>query len=353
MQLDCEIISMPDKYKFSRWIQSVLPACVSVSKPLQLDALAGDAGFRRYFRLNTHPSLIAVNSPPLKEKNPAYVNLSLFFQAHGIKTPKIHAVNFDQGFMLLEDFGERLFQYQLTSENSTTLYDSAESVLMEIQRCAADKRILPIYDQCKLDDELALFEQWFIDQLLGISLDANEKAMLQQLYRHLIDNALQQPQVTVHTDYHSRNLMLLENGVLGVIDFQDAMYGPITYDLVSLLKDCYLRWPVEWVKKRALNFKRHLEQSEILEETDDDQFMRWFDLMGLQRHIKVLGIFARLSLRDNKHGYLQDIPLVVRYSIEATGHYPETAVFNRWFKQKILPLLNDQPWYQQQVDGEQ
>ena len=177
--------------------------------------------------------------------------------------------------------------------------------------------------------------------------------MLQQLYRHLIDNALQQPQVTVHTDYHSRNLMLLENGVLGVIDFQDAMYGPITYDLVSLLKDCYLRWPVEWVKKRALNFKRRLEQSGILEQTDDDQFMRWFDLMGLQRHIKVLGIFARLSLRDNKHGYLQDIPLVVRYSIEATGHYPETAVFNRWFKQKILPLLNDQPWYQQQVDGEQ
>ena len=344
---------MPDKYNFSHWVESALPAFVSASKPLQLDALAGDAGFRRYFRLNTRPSLIAVNSPPLKEKNPAYVSLSLFFQANGIKTPKIHAVNYDQGFMLLEDFGERLFQYQLTSENSTTLYDSAESVLMEIQNCVVDKRILPTYDQCKLGDELALFEQWFINKLLGISLDANEKVMLQQLYRHLIDNALQQPQVTVHTDYHSRNLMLLENGVLGVIDFQDAMYGPITYDLVSLLKDCYLRWPEEWVKKRALNFKRRHERLGNLEKIDDDQFMRWFDLMGLQRHIKVLGIFARLSLRDNKHGYLQDIPLVIRYSVEVISQYPETAAFSQWFKQRILPLLNDQPWYQEQLDGEQ
>jgi aminoglycoside/choline kinase family phosphotransferase len=343
---------MQNQQNFSHWIECSLPAYVSVSNPLQLDALAGDAGFRRYYRLNTHPSLIAVNSPPLKEKNPAYVKLSLFLQSHGIKTPKIHAVNFDQGFMLLEDFGERLFQYQLAHEEPTKLYDSAESVLLEIQGCVADQRILPAYDQCKLGEELALFEQWFVNKLLGISLEANEKALLQQLYTDLIDNALQQPQVTVHTDYHSRNLMLLDNGNLGVIDFQDAMCGPITYDLVSLLKDCYVRWPEAWVKKRALDFKRRLEQSGSLSATDDCQFMRWFDLMGLQRHIKVLGIFARLALRDNKNAYLQDIPLVVRYSVEVISSYSETAAFSDWFKHRILPLLNNQSWYTEHVGGE-
>lgn len=343
---------MRDQQNFSSWIEAVLPAFVSPSNPLQLNALAGDAGFRRYYRLSTNPSLIAVNSPPLKEKNPAYVRLSLFLQNHGIKTPKIYAVDFEQGFMLLEDFGERLFQFQLISERSPDLYNSAESVLLEIQNCKADKDILPAYDKSKLDEELALFERWFINKLLGISLDADEKSMLQLLFSSLIDSAVQQPQVPVHTDYHSRNLMLLDNGKLGVIDFQDAMYGPITYDLVSLLKDCYLRWPEELVTKRALNFKRRLEQLGSIENTDDDQFMRWFDLMGLQRHIKVLGIFARLSLRDNKHAYLQDIPLVVRYSVEAASQYPETAAFSQWFKRRILPLLNDQPWYKEYVDGE-
>ncbi len=340
---------MQNQQNFSDWIECSLPADVSVPNSLQLDALAGDAGFRRYYRLNTHPSLIAVNSPPLKEKNPAYVKVSLFLQAHGIQTPKIHAVNFDQGFLLLEDFGEKLFQHQLISEDHTPLYDSAESVLLEIQHCVVNNGPLPAYDDCKLGEELALFEQWFVNKLLGICLDADEKSMLEQLYAHLIDSALQQPRVPVHTDYHSRNLMLLDDGKLGVIDFQDAMYGPITYDLVSLLKDCYVRWPKPWVAKRALGFKCRVKQ---LNNIDDQQFMRWFDLMGLQRHIKVLGIFARLALRDNKNAYLQDIPLVVRYCLEATDHYPETAAFNAWFKHRILPLLNAQPWYTEYVDSD-
>ena len=343
---------MHNQQSFSRWIESSLPAYISAPNPLQLEALAGDAGFRRYYRLNTDPSLIAVNSPPLKEKNPAYVKLSLFFQAHGIRTPKIHAVNFDRGYMLLEDFGDRLFQHQLDSTNQPQLYDRAESRLLEIHSCVADSAILPEYNDRKLAEELALFEQWFVNKLLGFSLDNNEKVMLEQLFTNLINNALQQPQVLVHTDYHSRNLMLLEDNQLGVIDFQDAMRGAITYDLVSLLKDCYVRWPTAWVKQRALSFKQHLEQQGALVNVDDKQFIQWFDLMGLQRHIKVLGIFARLALRDNKQAYLQNIPLVVRYCLEVTGSYQQTADFNHWFKRKIIPLLTDQSWYKEHLDSE-
>jgi len=154
----------------------------------------------------------------------------------------------------------------------------------------------------------------------------------------------------VHSDYHSRNLMLLEDDQIGVIDFQDAMRGAITYDLVSLLKDCYVHWPTTWVKQRALDFKRGLEKEDTLVDVDDKQFMQWFDLMGLQRHIKVLGIFARLALRDHKKAYLQDIPLVVRYCLEAADGYRKTAEFSLWFKQAVVPLLAEQSWYQEHLD---
>ncbi|MCS5588004.1 MAG: phosphotransferase [Porticoccaceae bacterium] len=343
---------MQNKRRFSHWIQCSLPANISVPSSLKLEALAGDAGFRRYYRLNTQPSLIAVNSPPLKEKNPAYVNIALFLQAEGVRTPKIYAVNFEQGYILLEDFGERLFQHELCLENQSCLYDKAESTLLEIQNCPVENSPTPDYNHQKLAEELALFERWFVRELLGIRLGADEKATLDQLFEQLIDNALQQPQFLVHSDYHSRNLMLLEDDQIGVIDFQDAMRGAITYDLVSLLKDCYVRWPATWVKQRALNFKQRLEKEGTLVNIDDKQFMQWFDLMGLQRHIKVLGIFARLALRDHKKAYLQDIPLVVRYCLEAADGYRKTAEFSLWFKQAVVPLLTEQSWYQEHRDAE-
>jgi len=328
-----------------------LPEPQQAERPIELQPLAGDAGFRRYYRLVGQPSLIAVDSPPEKEKNQAYIAVSMAFQRHGIVTPKIVAVDFANGFFLLEDFGLRLLQPELTGEKPPAAvaerYNQAETILRNIQRVVPEPRVFPDYDAQELQTEMDLFGQWFVTELLGISLDKNEQQMLQQLCEDLIDSAIKQPQVVVHKDFHSRNLMLLEDNSLGVIDFQDALIGPITYDLVSLLKDCYLHLPADQVEQRALTFKRTLEADKRLENMTDQDFLRSFEKMGLQRHIKVLGIFARLSLRDGKSGYLNDLPLVIRYTLEAAQRYPEAQAFYNWFIERIEPLLPSQKWYRE------
>ncbi|MDA9240615.1 phosphotransferase [bacterium] len=341
---------------FADWIDACVPVSQQREQSMQLQPLAGDAGFRRYFRLAGQPSLIAVDSPPDKENNPAYIAVAMAFQRQGITTPKILAVDFSHGFLLLEDFGYQLLHAQLLAGvlaeedsperlSAANYYHQAEAVLLAIQTVAADPRVFSAYDQQRLQVEMDLFTDWFVGRLLGISLLDHEREMLSQLFTVLIDSAVSQPQVVVHRDYHSRNLMLLEDGALGVIDFQDAVIGPITYDLVSLLKDCYLRLPEEQVIARALAYKKRLEAELAIGSIGDDEFLRWFDLIGLQRHIKVLGIFARLSLRDGKQGYLKDLPLVIRYTLEAAQRYPEGQLFCRWFVERIEPLLPAQDWY--------
>ena len=331
--------------RFLDWVEISVPEAIEQQQPLQITPLAGDAGFRRYFRTNTVPSLIAVDSPPAQEDNCAYVNKAHALQAHGVRTPIIYAVDYELGFMLLEDFGEQLLLPLLNPQSMDDLYTNAETCLLQIQQLPPNDQLFPHYDSQQLADEMALFYQWFVIELLGVSLDQDEMAMLDKLYASLIDNAVQQPQVVVHRDYHSRNLMLLANGDLGVIDFQDAVWGPVTYDLVSLLKDCYIRWPAAQVRQRVLAFKQRLIDADTGLNIDDREFLRWFDLMGLQRHIKVMGIFARLSLRDGKHHYLQDLPLVIDYSLEVASQYPETQAFCHWFRQRINPLLPSQNWY--------
>lgn len=318
--------------------------------------LAGDAGFRRYFRLAGQLSLIAVDSPPGRENNPAYIAVAMEFQRHAVTTPKVLAVDFANGFFLLEDFGHQLLHPELLAgtlaeENSparlsaANYYQQAESVLLDIQAVAANPRVFAPYDGPRLQVEMDLFANWFLAKLLGVELDEQEHSMLNRLFARLIESALEQPQVVVHRDYHSRNLMLLEDGALGVIDFQDAVVGPLTYDLVSLLKDCYLRLPREQVVNRALSYKKRLETELPVGSISDDQFMRWFDLIGLQRHIKVLGIFARLALRDGKANYLNDLPLVIRYTLEVARGFDEGEAFYEWFIQRIEPLLPAQDWY--------
>ena len=336
---------MQDQQFFSTWIEQSLPFSAEGDDSIQLQALAGDAGFRRYFRVNTKPSFIAVNSPPAKEKNPEYVSLSLFLQDQGLITPKIHAVNYQHGYMLLEDFGATLFHQQLDLDGREELYDLAQSELLKIQQATSQVPAIPAHNRAKISQELALFEQWFLNKMLNYELDADEKNLLEDFFQCLISSAEDQPQVLIHADYHSRNLMLLEQGKLGVIDFQDAMLGAITYDLVSLLKDCYVYWPERWVEQSALAYKQRLESANLISEVEDSQFIQWFDYMGLQRHIKVLGIFSRLALRDSKSGYLKDIPLVVHYCLQASNKYPQAVQFNRWFQEKILPLLEQQSWY--------
>lgn len=336
------------------------PAAAVLAQPPQLEPVSGDAGFRRYFRLRhadgSASGWLAVDAPPEHEANEAFVAIARNLQQQGVATPTVQAADFEQGFLLLEDFGEQLLFHflQADPERGTELYSEVLLTLLRLQQCpvvtmpAATGEgffTLPDYDQSRLRQELNLFDEWFVPQLLGHSLDSDERALLDKLYGQLEISALQQPQVWVHRDFHSRNLVHRAGQVPGVIDFQDAVRGPITYDLVSLLRDCYLRWPPEQVRQWALVYGDMAMSAGLMAPVSQEDFLRWFDWMGLQRHLKVLGIFARLWLRDGKAGYLQDLPLVLRYTLEITAAYPEFAAVDRWLRETVLPLCERQDWY--------
>ena len=329
------------------WADRHLPAGVSPAREPRLEAITGDAGFRRYFRLNTTPSLIAVEAPPDRENVPAFVEKDLAMAAGGVRVPAIHAVDFERGFILQEDLGTRLLLPLLNGDTMPSLYDACEEMLTRIQEVTPDPTIFPRYDSDMLLAEMRLFPEWFVEGLLGHSVGAGERRVLDDTFELLVGSALEQPAAVVHRDYHSRNLLLQTSGDVGVVDFQDAVVGPFTYDLVSLLKDCYIHWPASVVRDRALAFLVRRECRSGRGGHQEAQLLKWFDLMGLQRHIKVLGIFSRLWLRDGKPRYLEDLPLVVRYTLEVAGRYPELAAFNNWFSQRLLPLLPEQSWYRE------
>jgi len=336
---------MPADQGLSEWVEAYLPERYRSGAALSMTPLNGDAGFRRYFRVDCHPTLLAVSAPPEHENNAAFVAIDLLLRQQGVHTPVIFAVDYERGYLLLEDFGDQLLLPLLNEQTVDDLYHRAESVLLKIQRATVAGAPVPDYDRQRLLDEMALFPEWFVSGLLGIEPGEEERALLQRTFDVLLDSALSQPAVLVHRDYHSRNLMLLDDGDIGVIDFQDAVTGPFTYDLVSLLRDCYIRWPARDVSRRALNYFQRAVAAGIATPVPDEQFLRWFDLMGLQRHIKVLGIFARLFLRDGKAGYLDDLPLVIRYTLEQLGSYPELNEFKSWFVRRILPAAQEQSWY--------
>lgn len=329
------------------WARESLPDFVTAGSSLRATPIAGDAGFRYYYRLDTAPSLIAVYAPPERENNPAFVIKGEALRRAGVYVPTVYAVDYERGFMLLEDLGDQLFLPLLNTGSQAVLYTAAERTLSAIQRIRPAAEIFPRYDERLLLDELVLFPDWFVEQLLGLRLDSAERRMLSDVFDILRDSALAQPQVVVHRDYHSRNLLWMPDDVVGVIDFQDAVVGPFSYDLVSLLKDCYIRWPVSLVRSRALDYLRRAWSVDRPGQAvaDDGTLLAWFDLMGLQRHLKVLGIFARLWLRDGKARYLDDLPLVLRYTLEVTQHYKEFAQLNQWLGDRLLPAVETQPWY--------
>lgn len=308
-------------------------------------ALAGDAGFRRYFRLASEPQLLAVLSPPATEPNEVFLKLARHLRRHGVLTPAVAAVDLERGFFLLEDFGPNLLLSQLHDDSVEGLYAEAMHCLLRMQQCPTEGLDLPPYDRERLRREMELFSEWFAPRLLGYELSAEERAMLDRWFTRLENSALEQPQVFVHRDYHSRNLVYRPGGPPGVIDFQDAVTGPVTYDLVSLLRDCYIRWPDARVRRWAMSYANIGMESGVLPQVSEERFMRWFDWMGLQRHIKVLGIFARLSLRDGKHGYLNDLPLVIRYTLEVARRYEEGEEFADWFAAKLQPRIERQSWW--------
>jgi hypothetical protein len=301
----------------------------------QLTPASSDASFRRYFRVaHSGGCHIAMDAPPDKENIEPFVRVAALLKAADIHVPDIYRQNLRQGFLLLEDLGSISFLDQLQPDNADALYQQAQDSLLklqlgiDIQNCG-----LPTYDRALLTRELGIFYEWFLEKLVGVSIPESISLKLNQI---LIDSALEQPQVCVHRDYHSRNLMFLEHAAPGVIDFQDAVIGPISYDLVSLLRDCYIAWPEPQVDSWARNYYQRLCAAGLLQ-TDFSQFKRWFDLMGMQRHLKAAGIFARLHLRDGKSGYLADIPRTLSYIGSVCEHYPELAEVSQFLQQQVPP----------------
>lgn len=306
---------------------------------------SGDAGHRQYFKIDNNPDLLAVYAPPEFLDSQIFVDIAHYLREEGIHAPQVYEFDRQRGFLLIENFGDELYLSALNADTADSLYAEALLTLLRMQQSPYDKNLLSDYDQAKLRGEMDLFPHWFVERLLGQACTKEMETMLDDVFDRLIDSAVEQPQVFVHRDYHSRNLIHRPVGPPGVIDFQDGVWGPITYDLVSLLKDCYVRWPVDSVNRWAQAYGSMIMSAGLIKPVPLQQFQRWFDLMGLQRHIKVLGVFARLFLRDNKSGYLHDLPLVIRYTLEVTENYPEFDVFRQWFINTLLPLCEQQSWY--------
>ncbi len=333
---------------FKSWVEAALQAAGMLNATdLQLQPLSGDAGFRSYYRIAdcTLP-ILAVSAPPDTEKNEAFCHIAQLLRQNGVHAPQVYAVDFEQGFLLIEDLGDALYQPLLEAGQQETLYADAITCLRKLQHIATDHCGLPLYDREQLQLEMNLFPQWFVEQLLNIDLTESEQMLLEDVYVLLIDSAMQQPQVIVHRDFHCRNLLRLENNNPGVIDFQDGVVGPLTYDLVSLYRDCYICWPPQQVEAWVLQYYHQLREDGVLnEQIDEVVFLQWFDWMGLQRHIKVLGIFSRLCLRDSKSQYLNDLPLVIHYTLSVARQYPELMSFVDWFEMRLLPVIESCEWY--------
>lgn len=337
------------KQALTHWARQNLRAVIPEAGQLVLESLGSDAGFRRYYRAQApvtgQPPFLAVDAPPETEDTALFVKLARYLRDQGVNAPTVIAADAAQGFLVVEDFGDRLLRNELTQDTACTLYGEALMVLLRLQQATDIPTELPQYDQAMLRRELEIFSEWFVVRLLGYSLSQAEQALLQRVFTQLETTALEQPQLLVHRDYHSRNLLLCDSGQIGVIDFQGAVRGPFAYDLVSLLRDCYIRWPQEDVKRWALSYGNIAMDVGVIPAVDEATYLRWFDWVGLQRHIKVLGIFARLHLRDGKHHYLADLPLVLRYTLDVARNYPQLDEFVAWFEQQLLPLIEQQPWY--------
>jgi aminoglycoside/choline kinase family phosphotransferase len=323
----------------------------------RISVASADASFRRYFRVSRGDvdpaawapkadTLIVMDAPPGKEDIAPYLKVSTLLEQAGAHVPHVHAADQRRGFIVMEDLGNTQYLSVLkTGRGVDKLYGDALTTLANIQvrGLRAAQQLAP-YDREPLERELNLMPEWFLGKHLRLELTPEERALLTVTFEFLINEAMLQPQVFVHRDFHSRNLMLLpessmDKGGPGVIDFQDALRGPIGYDLVSLLKDCYISWSRERVERWVKGYRRVLGNLGANVGDSEYQFLRWFDLIGVQRHVKVLGIFCRLWHRDGKIGYLDDLPLTFEYVRDACRLYPELVEFGRWLEWRIAPLL--------------
>ncbi len=306
-----------------QWL-AILPS--PAVNPESLRPASSDASFRRYFRVDGVDSItyVAMDAPPPHEDVRPFIHVADVFGKAGISVPTVIAQDIERGFLLLSDLGSATYLHQLNPDSAHKLYLDAIDALVLIQ-VQSQPEVLPEYDRALLQRELMLFPDWYISKHLGVTLSDAQTQSLHGVFDALLANNLAQPQVYVHRDYHSRNLMVLGKGNPGILDFQDAVYGPITYDLVSLLRDAYVQWDEEMVLDWTIRYWERAKRAGLPVHPDIDMFYRDFEFMGVQRHLKVLGIFARLYHRDGKDGYLKDLPLVMQYTRNAAKRYKPLA----------------------------
>ncbi len=317
---------MQRQKQLTEWLHKLFP-----DERFTLAPASADASFRRYFRATfDNRTLIVMDAPPEKEDCRPFVHIAKLFEDAGTHVPHMHAQDIEQGFLLLSDLGNTTYLQALQDGNPGTareLYGAATDALIRIQLASHDNE-LPLYDEALLLREMRLFPDWYINKHLNVTLTDAQNAKLETVFARIITNNLAQPRVYVHRDFHSRNLMVTEPNP-GIIDFQDAVYGPITYDLASLFKDAYIRWEEAEIIDWLIRYWEKARKAGLPVHNDFSEFYRDYEWMGVQRHLKVLGIFARLYHRDGKEGYLKDLPLVMSYLRAACVRYID-----------LKPLLN-------------
>jgi aminoglycoside/choline kinase family phosphotransferase len=304
---------------------------------------SADASFRRYFRVTRagHEPRVVMDAPPEKEDVGPYLRVAAMLQSFGVHAPQVLERSERDGFLLLTDLGSTMYLPELAKPGrADPLYADAIGALVRIQARGAEAALqLPPYDERLLRFEMSLFPDWLLQRHLGLELDGREAQVLRDAMDALVASALEQPQGFVHRDYHSRNLMVCPGRNPGILDFQDAVRGALTYDLISLLRDAYVEWPQDRVVGWALQYRREAGATGLDTGRDEAQFLRWFDLIGLQRQLKVAGIFARLWHRDGKPGYLPDIPRTLGYAVGACRRQPDFRELGRLIERRVLPAL--------------
>ncbi len=310
--------------KIKKWLQT------TPYKNYSLEIASADASFRQYYRLTSddNKTILLMDSSLEKESLTPFLNVTKKLLDVEVNAPQILEQNLKDGFLIIKDFGNTHYLDILNNINYKTMYTKAIECILDMQK--ADTSNLPVYNKVFLHSEMDLMKDWYLEKKLDITLSESEKKLIKNTLNTISDIVLEQPQNTfVHRDFHSRNIMITKDDEIGVIDYQDAMSGAVTYDLVSLLKDCYISYEREGIEFLALLFR---DKKSI--DIDDKTFIKWFDFMGLQRHIKVLGIFSRLYIRDKKEGYLKDIPLTLKYVIDTASRYDETKELAEFLKAK-------------------
>ena len=311
--------------KIKTWIRT------TPYKDYEISIASADASFRKYYRLTKGKrTVLLMDSSLEKDSLKPFIDVTSKLLHVEVNVPDILEQNLEDGYLIIKDFGNTHYLNVLDNNNFEDLYEKAINVIVQMQQ--ADTQNLPIYNKEFLHVEMDLMKEWYLEKNLKLALHVEEEKLITDTLNRISNVVLEQPQgVFVHRDFHSRNIMITSDNEVGIIDYQDAMNGAITYDLVSLLKDCYIEYPRDKIEKLVLNFRDKLAL-----DIADDIFIKWFDFMGLQRHIKVLGIFSRLYLRDGKNGYLKDIPLTLKYVLQTASRYDETNKFASFLKDKTL-----------------